>query len=221
MPCAVVRSGLAGLILALVLLVPGLLVPGANAAMAASLTIVVLGDSLTAGYGLAPGESFPDQLGRALKARGADVEIVNAGVSGDTASDGLARLDWALPDDASAVIVELGGNDMLRGLDPEGTRRALDAILTELGRRGLPVILAGMEASRNLGQAYVEAFGTIFPDLAEKHGALLYPFFLDGVALDPALNQPDGLHPNARGVAVIVERMLPTVEKLIARARGR
>ncbi len=185
-------------------------------ARAAPLRIVALGDSLTAGYGLGPGEGFTDQLQAALKARGQDVEIVNAGVSGDTAAGGLARLDWSLGEGADAVIVELGANDMLRGFDPAETRASLDTILKQLSARKLPTLLAGMRAAPNLGPDYAARFEPIYSQLAEQYGAVLYPFFLDGAAGQPALLQADGLHPNRAGVAVIVERILPAVERLIA-----
>ncbi len=190
-------------------------------AWAAPLRIVALGDSLTAGYQLAPTDAFPAKLQAALRAKGYDVEVVNAGVSGDTAANGLARLDWSVPAETDAVIVELGANDMLRGLDPARTRATLAEILARLRARGLPVLLAGMRASPNLGPDYVAAFDAIYPDLAGHYGALLYPFFLDGVALDQAYTLPDGLHPTARGVDVIVARILPSVEALMSRARPR
>jgi acyl-CoA thioesterase-1 len=189
---------------------------GALPAQAATMRIVALGDSLTAGYGLGPGQGFTDQLQTALKAKGYDVEIVNAGVSGDTAEGGLARLDWSLGDHADAVIVELGANDMLRGFDPAATQKALDTILTRVSERRLPVLLAGMRAAPNLGPDYAARFDRIYPDLASAHGAMLYPFFLDGVAGQADLLQPDGLHPDPAGVAIIVERILPAVERLIA-----
>jgi acyl-CoA thioesterase-1 len=182
------------------------------------LRIVALGDSLTAGYGLPQSAAFPVVLERALKARGHNVEIVNAGVSGDTASGGLERLDWSVPDGADGVILELGANDMLRGLDPAAIRRALDAIVTRLKARGIPVLLAGMYASRNLGADYVQRFDAIYRDLAAEHGLVLYPFFLEGVVGQRQLNLPDGLHPTAKGVETIVERILPTVESFLARA---
>ncbi len=184
-------------------------------------TIVALGDSLTAGYGLAGAESFPVKLEAALRGRGHDVTIINAGVSGDTIEEGLARLDWSVPENAEAVIVELGANNALRGMDPSAAGEALDTLVGRLRDRKLEVLITGMEASRSLGHAYVETFGTMFPKAAEKHGALLYDFFLDGVALDPALNQPDGIHPNAKGVDVIVERILPKVEELIAKVKAK
>ena len=186
-------------------------------AMADPIRIVALGDSLTAGYGLAADEAFPARLEAALKARGYDLVIVNAGVSGDTASDGLARLDWSVGPDADAVIVELGANDALRGVDPAITRKAMGDIMARLDERGIPVLLAGMRAPPNLGHDYVQAFEPIYSDLAESHGALLYPFFLDGVAARPGLNQADGIHPTADGVDIIVERILPSVEELIER----
>jgi len=185
------------------------------------LTVVALGDSLTAGFGLAREAAFPRQLEAALRKRGHKVRVINAGVSGDTTAAGLARLDWALGPRADAVILELGANDALRGLEPGQARANLDAILTRLREKRIPVLIAGMLAPRNLGPDYASRFDSIFPDLAKKHGALLYPFFLEGVAGKRALNLPDGLHPNARGVAVIVARILPYVEKLLARAQGR
>jgi len=182
------------------------------------LRIVALGDSLTAGYGLPQSAAFPVVLERALKTRGHNVEIVNAGVSGDTAAGGLERLDWSVPDGADGVILELGANDMLRGLDPAATRRALDAIVTRLKARGIPVLLAGMYASHNLGPDYVQRFDAIYRDLAAEHGLVLYPFFLEGVVGQRQLNLPDGLHLTAKGVETIVERILPSVESFLARA---
>ncbi len=183
--------------------------------------IVAFGDSLTAGYMLAPSEAFPVRLERALKARGHAVEVVNAGVSGDTTGAGRERLAWSLPDDADAVILELGANDALRGVDPSIARTNLEAILKELKQRKLDVLIAGMRAPRNLGPAYVEAFDRIYPELAASHGALLHPFFLERVALKPQLNLGDGIHPNAQGVNEIVADILPRVEDLIARVRAR
>jgi acyl-CoA thioesterase I len=185
------------------------------------LKLVALGDSLTAGYGL-PGEAaFPAVLERALRAKGYAVSIANAGVSGDTTSGGLARLDWSVPDGTDGVILELGANDMLRGIDPNIPRQALDEILARLRERGIPVLLTGMYASRNLGAEYVARFEAIFPDLAKKHGVPLYPFFLDGVAGVRELTLPDGLHPTAKGVQVVVERILPTVERFAAQLAAR
>ncbi len=172
----------------------------------------MLGDSLTSGWGLAADDAFPAQLERALRAAGRrGVRVLAAGVAGDTSAGGLARLAWSLAGRPDAAIVELGANDGLRGLDPAATYRNLDAILTELAQRGIPVLLAGMYAPPNLGREYGEAFDGIYPRLAEKHGVRLYPFFLDGVAVEPELNQADGIHPNEKGVAVIVERILPYV----------
>jgi acyl-CoA thioesterase-1 len=188
-------------------------------AAARTLQIVALGDSLTAGLGLPPGQSFPDVLQRSLKAKGYDVEIANAGVSGDTAADGLARLDWATPDGVDAAIVELGANDMLRGLDPAATKKSLSEILSHLQARHIPVLVAGMRAAPNLGADYQARFDAIYPDLATQYGAALYPFFLDGVAADPKLNQKDGMHPTKEGVEAIVAKMMPTVQALIAKVK--
>jgi acyl-CoA thioesterase-1 len=182
--------------------------------------IVALGDSLTAGLGLPADLAFPAKLAAALKAKGIAASISNAGASGDTASGGLARLDWSVPEGTEAVILELGANDALRGLDPTLTKSALDGILSKLNDRHIPVLLAGMQAPRNLGPDYVAAFDAIYPALASTHSVIFYPFFLEGVATDPKLNQGDGLHPSAAGVDVIVARILPQVEELIAKARG-
>ena len=185
------------------------------------LKLVALGDSLTAGYGLSGEAAFPAVLERALRARGYAVSIANAGVSGDTTSGGLARLDWSVPDGTDGVILELGANDMLRGIDPNVARQALDQILARLRDRGIPVLLTGMYASRNLGAEYVARFEAIFPDLAKKYGVPLYPFFLDGVAGVREFALPDGLHPTAKGVQVVVERILPTVERFVAQLAAR
>jgi acyl-CoA thioesterase-1 len=179
--------------------------------------IVALGDSLTAGRGLPDNASFPARLESTLKAKGVAVEIVNAGVSGDTAAGGLARLDWSVPEGTDAVIVELGANDMLRGIDPKVTRKALAEIVRRLSARGIVVLLTGMRAAPNLGVEYGREFDTIFSGLAAKNDLLVYPFFLDGVAADATLNQADGIHPTAAGVEEIVARILPTVEELVAR----
>ncbi len=197
------------LVAALVLLVP------AGGRAERPLKLLALGDSLTAGYGLPSSESFTTRLQGTLKAQGLNVVVVNAGVSGDTSAGGLARLDWLLADKPDFALVELGANDGLRGLDPQVTYDNLDALLTRLGQRGIPALLAGMYAPPNLGRDYAEQFNNVFPRLAEKHGVLLYPFFLDGVAAEAALNQPDGIHPNAKGVGVVVERIMPYVKKLI------
>jgi acyl-CoA thioesterase-1 len=178
--------------------------------------IVVLGDSLSAGLGLAANEALPAKLEKALKAQGLDVTIENAGVSGDTASGGLGRLDWSVPEGTDAVIVELGANDALRGSDPKVTRAALETIVKRLKARHIAVLLVGMLAPRNLGADYVKAFDPIYPELAAAYDVGLYPFILDGVAGDRALNQADGLHPTAAGVDIIVSRMLPKAEELVA-----
>ena len=188
------------------------------AAQAETITVLALGDSLTAGLGLSPQDAFPARLEAALKARGHDVIVQNAGVSGDTASAGAARLDWALTDEVDAVIIELGANDALRGLPPQETRKSLEAILAALAGRKLPALIAGMRAPINMGPDYAAAFDPIFAELAAEHDSLLYPFYLDGVAADPRLNQPDGIHPTAAGVDVIVAKMLPAAEALLARA---
>lgn len=192
---------------------------GTAAAADKQLTIVALGDSLTAGYGLPNQDAFPIKLQQALAAKGIAVTVANAGVSGDTMSGGLARLDWSVPPGTDAVILELGANDALRGLDPAVTRRALDAILAALAKRNIPVLLCGMLAPRNLGADYARAFDPMYAELAKTYGTVLYPFFLDGVAANAKLNQHDGLHPSAAGVDVIVAKILPKVEELIARAR--
>jgi len=191
--------------------------PSASLAQDKTLHLVALGDSLTAGYGLPQEAAFPVVLEKALKAKGYKVEIANAGVSGDTSSAGLDRLDWSIPDGTDGVIVELGANDMLRGLDPAGTRRNIEAIVERLKSRNIPVMLAGMYASRNLGSDYIQKFDTIYSDIAKKHDLVLYPFFLDGVAGERSLNLPDGLHPTAKGVEIIVARILPSVESFLAR----
>jgi acyl-CoA thioesterase-1 len=182
--------------------------------------IVMLGDSLTAGFGLAAQDALPAKLERALRARGLAVAIENAGVSGDTAAGGLARLDWSVGEGTDAVILELGANDALRGGDPKATRAALDAIIARLKQRRIAVLLAGMLAPRNLGPDYARAFDPIYPELAAAHDLILYPFILDGVAGDRALNQGDGIHPTAAGVDAIVKGLLPKVEELVARVRA-
>lgn len=179
--------------------------------------IAVLGDSLTAGYGLARQDAFPAQLERALRRSGWPVDVVNAGVSGDTTAGGLARLDWLLADRPQLVIVALGANDALRGLPPEQSFRNLDAILGRLLDSGVGVLLTGMLAPRNLGDDYAGRFDRIYPELATRHGVELYPFFLEGVATEPLLNQVDGIHPNAAGVAVMVENILPFVVQLLVK----
>jgi len=182
--------------------------------------IVAFGDSLVAGYGLSKQDAFPAKLEKALRAKGYAVTIENAGVSGDTTAGGLARLDWSIPQGTQAVILELGANDALRGLDPKAARRALETMITRLKGRGIQVLLAGMLAPRNYGPDYAKAFDPIYPELAAAHDLVLYPFFLDGVVSDRALNQGDGIHPTAAGVDVIVARILPKVEELIARVKS-
>ena len=185
----------------------------ATAASAEPYKIVGFGDSLMAGYGLDAGQSFPEKLEKALRDKGHDVVIANAGVSGDTTSGGLSRLDWSIPDGTQLVILELGANDMLRGIGPDITEKNLDAMLARLKERNIPVLLAGMRAAPNLGPDYQAAFDAIFPRLAEKHGVALYPFFLDGVAADRAYLLEDGMHPNAAGIDRMVEKVLPEIEK--------
>ena len=177
--------------------------------------LLALGDSLTAGYGVAADAAFPAQLERALRAEGYDVTVLNAGVSGDTTAGGRARLDWALADRPQAAIVELGANDGLRGLDPAQAERNLDDILTRLKTSGVRVLLTGMRAPPNFGPDYAAAFEAVFPRLAQRHQVAFYPFFLDGVARDPRFNQPDGLHPTPDGVAEIVRRILPSVKAVL------
>jgi acyl-CoA thioesterase-1 len=201
-----------------VALVAGIAGPAAKAETPAK--IVALGDSLTAGYGLPDQDGFVPRLQAALTAKGIAAEVANAGVSGDTASDGVARLDWSVPQGTDAVILELGANDMLRGIKPEITRDALETIVRRLTAQHIAVLLCGMRAAPNLGTQYGQAFERIYPDLAAKYGVLLYPFFLDGVAADRSLTQHDGMHPNANGVDVIVDRILPKVEDLIAKVRS-
>jgi acyl-CoA thioesterase-1 len=191
----------------------------ASPVAARTIRLVVLGDSLTAGLGLPPGKAFPDRLQAALRARGLDVDVLNAGVSGDTAADGLGRYDWAVPANADALIVELGANDMLRGLEPEATKKALSAILDKARAARLPTLIAGMRAAPNLGAEYDRAFDAIYPALAKGHDVALYPFFLDGVAGDPKLNQADGMHPTAEGVDAIVERIAPSVEEILKQVK--
>jgi len=177
--------------------------------------LVVLGDSLSAGLGLPANEAFPAKLQKALKDNGIEVDMTNAGVSGDTTSGGRDRLDWSVADGTEAVIVELGANDALRGIDPAVTRTALTEIVTRLKARGIAVMLCGMLAPPNYGRDYAAKFDAIYPDLATQYGVTLYPFFLDGVAADAKLNQADGIHPTAAGVDIIVAKMLPTVEAFL------
>jgi acyl-CoA thioesterase-1 len=197
-----------------------LIMSGAGQALAAPaknnpVKILALGSSLTQGYGLPPGTEFSVQLQGALKKKGIDATVINAGVSGDTSAGGLARLDWSLADHPKAAIIELGSNDMLRGTPPAETEKNLSAILAKLKAAHVKVLLTGMHAQRNLGADYVGQFDAIYPRLARKYDVLFYPFFLDGVAMNPKLNQADGIHPNPQGVKVIVSRMLPLVVKLL------
>ena len=192
----------------------------AAAASAAPIKMVVLGDSLSAGLGLSRPEAFPARLQKALKAKGIEVEMINAGVSGDTASGGRDRLDWSVPEGTEAVIVELGANDALRGLDPAVTRTALRDIVARLRARKIAVMLCGMLAPPNYGSDYAARFNAIYPDLAKSFGVPLYPFFLEGVAADKKLNQADGIHPTAEGVDIIVKNMLPAVEAFLGSIDG-
>lgn len=187
-------------------------------ATAAPMKLLMLGTSLTQGYGLPPGTEIPAVLQARLKAAGIDATVINAGVSGDTSAGGLSRLDWSLADRPDAAIVELGSNDALRGIPPEQTEKNLSGILGKLKAHHLPVLLLGMMAPRNLGPEYARAFDAMYPKLAKQYGAMLYPFVLQGVALNPKLNQADGLHPNPVGVRIIVERILPDVKALVAQA---
>ena len=208
--------------LAAIVLAAGLgALPGGAFAQDKPLKIVAFGDSLTAGFQLPASAAFPSRLEQALKAKGIAAMVANAGVSGDTASGGLARVAWSVPADTSAVILELGANDMLRGIDPKVTRASLDAIIKTLKSRGIEVLLAGMRAAPNLGPDYQRAFDSIYPELASRYDLVFYPFFLDGVATNARYNLHDGLHPNQEGVDVIVGRILPKVEQLIARVRAR
>ncbi len=194
------------------MIVPG---SGVRAQETPPLKVVALGDSLTAGYGLPADAAFPVKLQKALAAKGIATTMINAGVSGDTTSGGLERLDWSVPPDADAVILELGANDALRGTDPKVPRQALEEILKRLKARNIPVLLAGMLAPPNYGPDYAREFNAIYPDLAKQYGVPLYPFFLDGVAAVSTLNQPDGLHPTAAGVDRVVENILPSVEAFL------
>ena len=188
-------------------------------AAAAPIKILAFGTSLTQGYGLPPGTEFTVVMQQKLKAAGIDATIINAGVSGDTSSDGLSRLDWSLADHPDAAIVEMGSNDALRGIDPALTEKNISAMLGKFKAAHVPVLLLGMKAPRNLGPEYEKVFDPIYPKLAKEYGVLLYPFMLDGVALNPKLNQADGIHPNPAGVKIIVDRMFPYVQKLVAEAK--
>jgi acyl-CoA thioesterase-1 len=193
---------------------------GPAAGIAKPVKMVVLGDSLSAGYGLAGTAAFPMRLQKALEAKGIKVDMINAGVSGDTSSGGRDRLDWSIPEGTEAVIVELGANDALRGTDPAVTRAALSDILTRLKARGIAVLLCGMMAPPNYGSDYAARFNSIFPELAKSFDVPLYPFFLEGVAADAKLNQADGMHPTPEGVDIIVKNILPTVEAFLGTISG-
>jgi acyl-CoA thioesterase-1 len=195
------------------------IVVGLGAAQAAPLRILALGTSLTQGYGVPPGEDFTAVLEARLNAVGDHVKLINAGVSGDTSAGGLSRVDWSLADHPDAAIVELGSNDALRGLAPAETQKNLTAVLSKLQAAHVPVLLVGMLAPRNLGPEYAASFDAIYPALARKYNAILYPFMLDGVAVNPKLNQADGIHPNPAGVKIIVGKMLPYARRLVAEAR--
>ncbi|HXO71907.1 MAG TPA: arylesterase [Bradyrhizobium sp.] len=212
------------LVLGLALMVGGMASAQTLAvAPAKPIKMVVLGDSLSAGLGLPASAAFPARLQKALASKGIEVDMINAGVSGDTASGGRDRLDWSVPEGTEAVIVELGANDALRGVDPKVTRSALTEILTRLKARGIAVLLCGMYAPPNYGSDYSARFNAIYPELAKSFGVPLYPFFLEGVASDAKLNQADGIHPTAEGVDTIVRNILPTVEAFlgaISRQRG-
>jgi len=210
------RVNATGLILAVFVLG----INGFAAAADKGLEIVALGTSLTQGFNLPPGTDFTAVLQARLRAKGHDVSVINAGVSGDTTAGALARLDWATTK-ADGVIVEVGSNDALRGLDVEQTRKNIDGILAKLKARGIPILLTGMKSPRNLGSEYVEAFDAIYPELAKKHGVLFYPFFLEGVAANLKLNQQDGIHPNEQGTLVIVRGVLPKVEELLAQSNAK
>ena len=204
--------------MARILLVIATLLLSTQMALAKPITLLALGDSLTSGLGLEASEAFPVKLEAALKNRYPGLKIINGGVSGDTAADGLARLDWALTDEVGGLIVELGANDALRGLDVAQTETALNGIMVKAQLRTLPVLILGMKAPPNMGPEYVAKFDGLYPRLAEKYQALLYPFYLDGVAANGSLNQSDGIHPNGRGVDVIVSKVMPSVEELIGKA---
>lgn len=212
-------TGLVNVAMALILMASSLCSPAA-ADTKKPIRILAFGDSLTSGYGLRQNQSFPVQLEKALKARGHNVVVTNAGVAGDTTAGGLRRFEWALGDNTDAVILELGANDALRGIEPKEARANLQKMLAKLADRNIPVLFAGMRSPANWGEHYSDDFDAIFPELAKEHGALFYPFFLDGVVLDSRFNQEDGMHPNGKGVAEIVRRMLPAVEQLIGKAEA-
>lgn len=210
---AAVNSRIAALLALVLCLAAGAAHAQSGPAQSGPVKIAVLGDSLAAGYGVKPDQAFPARLQAALQRRARNVTILNHGVSGDTTAGGVERIDWMLADKPDIVLVELGGNDALRGSDPAGTERNLDAIITKLKDAGVTVWLAGMLAPRNYGPEYAAQFDGLYKRLADKHSVPLYPFFLDGVAQDPALNQADGIHPNPKGVDIVVERILPFITK--------
>lgn len=211
-----VAAGRGGLAIAALLMASiGLGAPAAAPGLAKTPEILAFGDSLTAGFGLPPKASFPARLEARLHADGVDARVVNAGVSGDTTAGGLARLDWALADKPDLVILELGANDALRGIDPDTVRANLDKMIVKVQASGAKLLLAGMRAPPNWGEEYQDKFDRIYPELARARNVPLYPFFLDGVAMNPELNQPDGLHPNEHGVAIVIDRIAPVVEQLI------
>jgi acyl-CoA thioesterase I len=215
-----INQFLLGMLVSVIAVTGGALAQAPEAAVAKPIKMVVLGDSLTAGFGLPANAAFPEQLKKALSKRGIAVEMVNAGVSGDTSSGGRDRLDWSVPQGTKAVIVELGANDALRGVDPAVTRAALSDILTRLKARNIAVLLCGMYAPPNYGADYARRFNAIYPDLAKSFGVPLYPFFLEGVATIARLNQADGLHPTAEGVEVMVQNILPSVEAFLGTISG-
>jgi acyl-CoA thioesterase I len=184
-------------------------------AQARTINLVGFGDSLMAGYQLPPGDGFPEKLQAALKAKGLDVSVANAGVSGDTTTGGLSRIDWSVPDGTDGVILELGANDALRGIAPEQSEKNLDQMITRLKERGIAVFLVGMMAPPNMGGDYAARFNPIYEKLARKHGLTLYPFFLDGVVLDASLKLEDGMHPNSKGVDTMVQKMEPAITQFI------
>ena len=208
------------LVLGLVLMAGTAFAQSPAAAMTKPIKLVILGDSLSAGLGLSASSAFPERLQKSLEIKGITVDMINAGVSGDTSSGGRDRLDWSVPEGTQAVIVELGANDALRGTDPAVTRAALSDILTRLKARKIAVLLCGMVAPPNYGSDYSARFNAIYPDLAKSFGVPLYPFFLEGVAADARLNQSDGLHPTAEGVDVIVKNILPSVEAFLGAISG-
>jgi acyl-CoA thioesterase-1 len=208
------------LVLGVGLMAAGIGFADSQAAEAKPIKMVVLGDSLSAGFGLSASAAFPQRLQKALNSKGIDVDIINAGVSGDTSSGGRDRLEWSVPEGTRAVLVELGANDALRGIDPAVTRAALADILTRLKGRNISVLLCGMLAPPNYGSDYSARFNAVYPELAKSFGVPLYPFFLEGVASEARLNQRDGIHPTAEGVDVIVKNILPTVEAFLGTISG-